>query len=46
MRNPGSSTNITGQIVVDALNLGGNAGITMTLSLNATPHIRQIALVN
>ena len=43
---PGNSTFIAGQVVVDALNLGGNAGITMTLNPNGTLHIRQVALVN
>jgi hypothetical protein len=43
--NPSNATNITGQILVDALNLGGNSGITMTLNPNATLHIRQVALV-
>ncbi len=43
---PGNTTHITGQIVVDALELGGNAGITMTLSPTSTLHIRQVALVN
>ncbi|MEO5926631.1 MAG: pilus assembly protein TadG-related protein [Bryobacteraceae bacterium] len=43
---PGSSTHITGQIVVDALELGGNAGITMTLNPTGTLNVRQVALVN
>jgi hypothetical protein len=41
----GSSTTITGQIVTDTLQMGGNAGITMNLNPNATLHIRQVALV-
>jgi hypothetical protein len=44
--NSGNMTHITGQIVVDALELGGTPSIIMTLSPNATLHIRQVALVN
>jgi hypothetical protein len=43
---PGSSTLLQGQIITDALELGGNAGVTMNLQPNATLHIRQVALVN
>lgn len=42
--NPGSSTNIQGEIIVNELQLGGNAGITMTLS-PLQQNIRQIALI-
>jgi hypothetical protein len=42
---PGGTTNITGEIIVGALALGGNSGITMTLSGLPTP-VRQVALVN
>ena len=42
---PGGATNITGEIIVGALALGGNSGITMTLSGLPTP-VRQVALVN
>jgi Flp pilus assembly protein TadG len=42
----GNSTLIAGQIVVDALNLEGNAGISMTLNPTSTLHVRQVALVN
>ncbi|WP_035359038.1 pilus assembly protein TadG-related protein [Edaphobacter aggregans] len=44
--NPGSATNITGEIIVDVLGLGGNAGITMTLSPVPSVFISQVALVN
>jgi len=43
--NPGSATNITGQIVVDALSLGGNANITMTLSALSSFIVHKVALV-
>ncbi len=43
--NPGNATNITGEIITEALSLGGTSGITMTLSPNSTLHIRQVALV-
>src|SRR6185295_9084097 len=33
---PGNSTHITGEIITEALQLGGNAGITMTLSPTST----------
>jgi len=42
---PGSSTTITGEIIVDTLSLGGNSAITMNLNPNSTLHIRQVALV-
>jgi hypothetical protein len=42
---PGSGTKIEGEIIVDALNLGGNGGITMNLN-NAAYTVSQIALVN
>jgi len=42
---PGSTTRITGQIIVSALKMGGNAGITMQLDPTATLTIRQVALV-
>lgn len=44
--NPGSATNITGEIIVDVLGLGGNAGITMTLSPTPSVTIQQVAMVN
>lgn len=43
---PGSSTTIIGEIIVDTLSLGGNAGIMMNLNPAATLHIPQVALVN
>jgi hypothetical protein len=42
---PGSSTQIIGEIIVSALSLGGNAGITMQLDPAATLVVRQVALV-
>ncbi len=42
---PGQATNISGEVIVGSLSLGGNAGITMTLSGVQTP-VRQVALVN
>lgn len=42
--NAGSATNITGEIIVSALSLGGTPGVTMTLSGLPFP-IRQVALV-
>jgi hypothetical protein len=44
--NPGSATNIIGEIIIDKLSLGGNANITMTLDATATLHVREIALVH
>jgi hypothetical protein len=41
---PGSSTNINGEIIVDSLQLGGNASITMNLN-NPSVTVSQIALV-
>jgi Flp pilus assembly protein TadG len=42
---PGSTTRVIGMIIVDALHLGGNATIRMTLDPSAKLHIRQVALV-
>jgi hypothetical protein len=42
---PGSSTKVIGEIITSALQLGGNAGITMQLNPGATLHVRQVALV-
>lgn len=42
----GSSTTITGEIIVGTLSLGGSSGITMNLNAAANYTIRQIALVN
>jgi len=42
---PGNATHITGEIITDALQLGGNGGIVMTLNPASTLHIRQVALV-
>jgi hypothetical protein len=44
--NPGSATNITGEIITDVLGLGGNAGITMNLSAIPSLFLSQVALVN
>jgi hypothetical protein len=44
--NPGSATNIIGEIIVDKLSLGGTANITMTLDATANLHVREIALVH
>jgi Flp pilus assembly protein TadG len=44
--NSGSTTNITGEIIVSALTLGGSPGITMNLSPDPLTIIRQIALIN
>ena len=41
---PGSTTRVLGMILVDALELGGNATINMTLNPNASLNIRQVAL--
>jgi Flp pilus assembly protein TadG len=43
---PGNTTKIQGQIIVGALQLGGNAGITMNLNSSTTLVVRQVALVN
>jgi Flp pilus assembly protein TadG len=43
--NPGSTTTIIGQIITDALALGGSAGIKMQLDPSSTLIVRQIALV-
>jgi hypothetical protein len=42
---PGSTTRIIGMIIVDQLELGGNAEIRMTLDPAAKLYLRQIALV-
>jgi Flp pilus assembly protein TadG len=44
--NSGSTTTITGEIIVSMLNLDGTSGINMTLSPLSLVTIRQIALVN
>jgi len=44
--NPGSATRIDGEIIVDVLGLGGNAGITMNLSSTASLIISEVAMVN
>ena len=41
----GSGTLIQGEIIVDALTMGGNGGITMNLNPSATVIVRQVALV-
>ena len=43
--NAGSSTQIVGQILVDALDMSGNSSILMTLNPNAILPIRKLALV-
>jgi Flp pilus assembly protein TadG len=43
---PGSGTLVQGQIIVGALNLGGNGNITMNLNSSTTLIVRQVALVN
>jgi Flp pilus assembly protein TadG len=43
--NAGSSTHITGEIIVSALSLGGTPGIVMTLSALPNFIVRQVALV-
>ena len=42
----GSTTTITGEVIVGALSLGGSSGITMNLNAAANYTIRQVALVN
>lgn len=44
--NPGNSTYVQGEIIVGALNLGGNGSITMDLNSTATLDVREVALVN
>jgi hypothetical protein len=44
--NPGNTTYVQGEIIVDALQLGGNAGITMNLNSTSTLVISQVAMVN
>jgi hypothetical protein len=43
---PSSGTLVQGEIIVDALSLGGNGGITMNLNPDSTLKVRQVALVN
>jgi hypothetical protein len=43
--NAGSSTHITGEIIVSALSLGGTPGIVMSLSALPNFIVRQVALV-
>jgi hypothetical protein len=43
---PGSGTLVQGQIIVGALNLGGNGNITMNLNSTTTIIVTQVALVN
>lgn len=42
----GSTTKVQGEIIVDALSVGGNAGISMNLSAIPCFHVRQVALVH
>ena len=42
---PGSTTQVIGQIIVDSLQLGGNATINMTLNPNSAQPIRKLALI-
>lgn len=42
---PGSTTQVVGQILADALDLAGNAEIRMTLNPNAILPIRKLALI-
>lgn len=44
--NPGSATEVDGEIIVDVLQLGGNAGIKMNLNSTASLQVDEIALVN
>jgi hypothetical protein len=44
--NPGSTTTIIGEIIVDTLSLGGTGGIKMNLNPAAFNKIRQVALVH
>ena len=44
--NPGSTTNITGEIITSKITLGGTPGVRMNLSPLALITVRQIALVN
>ena len=43
--NSGSQTQLQGQIIVDALSLGGGVGITMRLSSTSVLVVRKVALV-
>ena len=42
---PGSTTTLTGEIITDVLELGGNGGITMDLNPYDGLHVRKVALV-
>lgn len=42
---PGSTTQVVGQILVDSLEMAGNATIRMTLNPNAVHPIRKLALI-
>jgi hypothetical protein len=44
--NSGSGTLLQGQIIVDALSVGGTGGIKMNLNSNSALIVRQVALVN
>lgn len=44
--NSGNSTYVQGNIIVGALNLGGNGSITMDLNSTADLDVREVALVN
>ena len=43
--NSGSATQLTGQIIVDQLSLGGGVGINMHLSALSVLTVRRVALV-
>ncbi|HUS06577.1 MAG TPA: pilus assembly protein TadG-related protein [Bryobacteraceae bacterium] len=43
--NPGSTTKVIGEIIVNALQLGGNPAILMQLDATALLNVRQVALV-
>jgi len=43
--NSGNTTKIDGEIIVDALQLGGTGGITMSLNSNASYIVSEVALV-
>jgi len=43
--NSGNATKIDGEIIVDALQLGGTGGITMSLNSNASYIVSEVALV-
>jgi hypothetical protein len=42
----GSTTTLIGEIITDALSMGGNTSITMTLSSTPINNVRQVALLN